>query len=95
MILIFLLPLRMISQPVNGIANKAPNEVASNTNPNVPLSILNSSCMRGKRVARLACTKPLMKKKRLTARREWFTDIVLSPKKSNQNKDIKGYNLLI
>jgi hypothetical protein len=38
--------------------------------------------MRGNRVARLAWTKPLMKKKRLTARREWFTYIVVSPKKS-------------
>ena len=79
MILIFRLPLRMISQPVKGIANTAPREVASKTNPNVPLSILNNSCIRGNRVARLACTKPLMKKKRLTARREWFTDVILSP----------------
>ena len=43
MILIFLLPFRMISQPVKGIANTAPRELANNTNPNVPLSIVNSS----------------------------------------------------
>ena len=73
---ILLLPLRMISQPVKGMAIKAPTEEESNTIPNVPLSIENISCMRGNRAAKLACTKPLMKKINLTAMRgggRWFS----------------------
>lgn len=63
------LPFRIINQPVKGIAISAPNEVANNTNPKVPLSTLNNSCTLGKRAARFACTKPFIKKRSLTAMR--------------------------
>jgi len=65
-----LLPLRIINHPVNGMANKAPTDDESSTNPSVPLSILKSSCTRGNRAARLAWINPLMKNTSLTAIRE-------------------------
>jgi len=70
MIPIFRLPFRMMSQPVKGMASNAPNDEESNTNPNVPLSIENISCTRGKRAARFACTNPFIKKTSLTAIRD-------------------------
>lgn len=44
-----LLPLRMITQPVNGIASSAPMDEPSNTRPTTPSSIPNCSCILGRR----------------------------------------------
>lgn len=65
-----LLPLRMISHPVKGMASNAPTEEASNTNPNLPSLIWKISCTRGNRAARLAWINPLMKKISFTAMRD-------------------------
>ena len=46
---ILLLPLRMISHPVNGMASKAPTEEESKTKPTTPLSIENCSWILGRR----------------------------------------------
>jgi hypothetical protein len=69
-----LLPFRIMSHPVNGIAKRAPTEVDKSTKLQVPLSNENISCIRGNRAARLACINPLIKKIKLTATRGWLLE---------------------
>jgi len=64
---IFLLPFRIMTQPVKGIAPTAPIEEASNTRPIVPSSALYKSWILGSRETQLAKTNPLMKNAVLTA----------------------------